>query len=464
MAIDQATNGTMTEGKIKKVIIVGAGPSGLLLAIMLAKANIKVQLVEANFRVDDNPRAAHYAPSAVYDFERAGVLDEVNAQGFHPDAVCWRKPDGEFIAGISMGHPKDVQHPMVVLPLDKLGPLFLNHLSKLPNAEVLMGHRVVGLEQDESQATVKVQTADGERTLSADYVVGADGANSAIRKGLFGNEYPGETLPQQIIASNVYYDFKKHHGWWDSNFIVHETDWYMAAKISDEPNGGLWRVTYGDIPDLTKEEYLKRQPMRYEQFWPPLKPGTYKLTNASPYKLQQRCAKSFRVGRFILVADAAHLCNPFGGMGLTGGFADVGSLYDCLKGINEGLLEEDILDKYSDIRIKIWKEMIDPISRGNFKRLWAQEAIPEREQFFKMCDDASKDPELAKNFALVCSSLRMLLGHALTDCRLFMAYGTTSHSTTGSRRQMEPAQMALTACIRQRSISPPSICFHSPPD
>jgi len=105
----------------------------------------------------------------------------------------------------------------------------------------------------------------------------------------------------------VYYDFHKF-GYQDANFIVHPTKWYMAAKITKD---GLWRLKYGDVSGLSNQEYLKRQPMRYEELLPGNpKPGDYKLVGASPYKLQQRCAPSLRVGRFILVADAAHLCNP----------------------------------------------------------------------------------------------------------------------------------------------------------
>lgn len=82
----------------------------------------------------------------------------------------------------------------------------------------------------------------------------------------------------------------------------------MVAKIG---NDGLYRVTYSEVPGLTAEEYRKRQPMRYEEILPGHpKPGDYKILNISPYKLQQRCAPKFRVGRFILAADAAHLCNP----------------------------------------------------------------------------------------------------------------------------------------------------------
>jgi hypothetical protein len=194
----------------------------------------------------------------------------------------------------------------------------------------------------------------------------------------------------------------------------------MAAKITKD---GLWRVTYGDSEGLSKEELVKRQPLRYEQILPGSpKPGDYKLLSMSPYKLQQRCAKTFRVGKVVLVADAAHLCNPLydtplhsrydaanlesGGMGLTGGFADVGSLYDCFMGIHTDELDESILDKYSEIRIQIWREMIDPMSRANFHRLWDPEALPEREQFFKMCEQATNDPVFGKSVAESVHAIR----------------------------------------------------------
>ena len=82
----------------------------------------------------------------------------------------------------------------------------------------------------------------------------------------------------------------------------------MAAKITTD---GLWRVTYGDDGGLSREELIARQPARYEKILPENpKPGEYNLISMNPYKLQQRCAPSFRVGKILLVADAAHLCNP----------------------------------------------------------------------------------------------------------------------------------------------------------
>lgn len=99
--------------------------------------------------------------------------------------------------------------PMVCLPLDRLDRLLLRHLLTYATAEVLFKHRVLALDQDESQARVEVEieATDGTKSkswMSADYVVGSDGANSQIRRSLFGDmNYPGETLEKQIIATNV---------------------------------------------------------------------------------------------------------------------------------------------------------------------------------------------------------------------------------------------------------------------
>lgn len=82
-------------------------------------------------------------------------------------------------------------------------------------------------------------------------------------------------------------------------------------------------------------------------------------------------------------------------MGLTGGFADVGGLYDCLYGIYAGLADDSILDKYSDIRRQKYQEVIDPISSGNLRRLWDPNAI-EDDEFIKMIRRAETDKEFGR--------------------------------------------------------------------
>lgn len=80
----------------------------------------------------------------------------------------------------------------------------------------------------------------------------------------------------------------------------------MAARISKD---GLWRVTYGEIPGLSYDELLARQPWKFEQILPghpKASSGAYRMVNFSPYKVHQRLAEKMRVGRFLLAADAAH--------------------------------------------------------------------------------------------------------------------------------------------------------------
>lgn len=240
-----------------------------------------------------------------------------------------------------------------------------------------------------------VQTPAGEEKFSADYIVGCDGASSQIRRSLFGNlDFPGRTWDEQIVATNVYYDMSPY-GWEDSNFIIDKEHWSMVAKIQPD---GLLRVTYGDIPGLTREEYIARQPMKFQSFLPGRPtPDKYKIVNISPYKVHQRCAKSFREGRFLLVADAAHLCNPFGGLGLTGGLVDAGNLFDCLNGIHQGLADENILSRYDEVRRNMYRSIIDPISSENIRRLWQDPAkAREEDKFLEMCRKAETDPELSR--------------------------------------------------------------------
>lgn len=170
---------------------------------MLARNHgIKVTIVDADTKVNDNPRAAHYAPSAVYEFHRAGIIDDVRKRGFSPRGVCWRLQDTTFLAGMGR-EPEESEYAMTVLPLDQLCPFLVERFLSFPNTEILWAHRVVGVEQDDKGATAVLETPEGPKKMTGDYLVGADGASSGVRTALFGKEYPGETLSKQIVATNV---------------------------------------------------------------------------------------------------------------------------------------------------------------------------------------------------------------------------------------------------------------------
>ncbi|KAI1843762.1 hypothetical protein JX265_001056 [Neoarthrinium moseri] len=399
------SSSTSSTPGFRNVIVVGAGPSGLLMALLLGKSGIPVTLLDMSPELDKSPRATHYGSPAMYEFNRAGVGDEIRARGFQPNGVAWRKMDGTPIASIHNTVLGEDPLRMTVLPLSDLGRLLREHIGKHKNVEVLFGHKVVGLGQDDGQAWVEVETSEGPKTMRADYIVGCDGANSQIRRSLFGDaEFPGRTWDQQIVATNTYYDFDQF-GWTDSSFIVHPEHYFMAAKIQ---NDGLWRVTYGETPGLTPEQMRERQPWKFKTMLPGHPdPSQYRIVNFSPYKIHQRLAKSMRVGRFLLAADAAHLCNPFGGLGLTGGLVDVGNLYDCLVGMYENKADPSILDKYNEIRRQKYLEVIDVVSSSNIRRLF--ETDPERalevDPFFQVIKKAETDKDLSRELQHATNSI-----------------------------------------------------------
>ncbi|KAF2156271.1 FAD binding domain-containing protein [Myriangium duriaei CBS 260.36] len=381
------------------VLIVGAGPSGLLLALLLARHHIPVTVLEAADQLDAQPRAAHYGPPAMPELRRAGVLDEIRRRGLVLNTLCWRDKDTfEELAGLEANVLANVDgkdERTTCLVLQELDALLLEEAKKY-GCTVKFGHKVLTTGQDARSAWVDVETANGQTRLSADYIVGCDGATSIVRRSLFGDDnYPGFTwADHQIVATNTYYDFDKF-GWSDANFIISPEHFYMAARIQAD---GLYRVTYGEKPGLTPDQLRERMAWKFKTMLPGHpEPHEYRLVNFSPYRMHQRCAPAFRKGRFLLAADAAHLCNPWGGMGITGGFVDVGGLYDCLAGIWDGKADESILDLYSEKRIEKYKTVIDPVSSENFRRV--HDADPktrlERDEFMQLCNKAKgKEDEM----------------------------------------------------------------------
>lgn len=197
----------MATHPFKKVLIVGAGPSGLLLALLLSKHGIPVTVVEMSAQLDQEPRAAHYGPPAIPDLQRAGILEHIKAKGLTLNTMCWRRSeDHSYIAGFDAQVLSDVDGNdwrTVSYPLQDLDQLMLDHFVDKYNGDVRWLHKVLDVGQDAEKAWVDVETPEGKKRIEADYIVGCDGANSAVRRSLFGSEFPGFTWDAQIIATNV---------------------------------------------------------------------------------------------------------------------------------------------------------------------------------------------------------------------------------------------------------------------
>lgn len=173
------------------------------MALLLAKQGIAVQVVESTSGLDTQPRATHYAAPAVDELVRAGVYKDVQEKGFQPAGASWRKLDGTVLGALDNTILGDGPERIVCLPLDKLGQILHDHLKKQSTARIEWRHKVVDIGQDASKAWVEVETPEGQKRLEADYIVGCDGANSQIRRSLFGQSFPGWTWDEQIVATNV---------------------------------------------------------------------------------------------------------------------------------------------------------------------------------------------------------------------------------------------------------------------
>ncbi|KAK4119463.1 FAD/NAD(P)-binding domain-containing protein [Parathielavia appendiculata] len=309
---------------LSMIIIVGAGPSGLLLALPLARANI-CHPPRANSIPRHRTRASHHTTESCIEFGRAGILDDVRAEGFTPDGVSWRRLDEKKTRMEGEGRYK-----IVLLPLHRLDKILESRVLEQSSAEIKYGCKVVELGEEGRRGKAWVRAGKeggGSELVEGEYVVGCDEANSTVRRRLFGEMvFPGFTWNEQIVATNVDCNFGPYDCD-DSLFFVHSEHWHMVARIQTD---GFCRVTYGDVGGFTYEQLKERQPGRFQAFLP-----------GNPNAGQS--------AGFLLAADAAHLCNPFGGMGFTGGIADVGSLYDSLVGIHTGQADDSILDKYGGV-------------------------------------------------------------------------------------------------------------------
>ncbi|TLD39257.1 FAD/NAD(P)-binding domain-containing protein [Venturia nashicola] len=400
-----------TAPPFKKILIVGAGPSGLLLALLLAQRDIPSIVLEGYDYLDTRLRATQYGVPATRVFRRAGILEDIRAAsiGSFP-TIQWRRvSDKKVLTGIDMSCVKDHPDRMTILQLGEIIKIMYKHCLERGKGliEIKFQHRVANIGQDEEKAWADVEVGEEKKYVrfEADYIVGCDGATSAVRRSLFGRDWPGQTFDCQFIVQNVFYDGFEKHGWEGGNYMVDPNHWGLIAKRG---KGGLWRVTYGDVGGLTDEEYLKRRNWHFENILPGSpKPEEYRIEQTNMYKIHNRCADTFRVGRILLAADAAHVCNPMGGYGCMTAVLDVGGLADCLIGYYEGKAGEEILDRYAEVRRDIFLKYIDKRSIKNLERVARSNpmTILETDPFFGILKGLEGDEEKRREFILKTSSI-----------------------------------------------------------
>jgi 2-polyprenyl-6-methoxyphenol hydroxylase-like FAD-dependent oxidoreductase len=179
------------------------------------------------------------------------------------------------------------------------------------------------------------------------------------------------TWPERFIATNIRYDFESH-GYARSTLMIDPTYGAVIAKIDDT---GLWRCTYSESADLPEDGVRDRMSAYFDVVLPGA--GDVEVDAYQPYRMHQRAAERFRVGRVLLAGDAAHATNPTGGLGLTSGLFDTFVLYDALAAVIRGEADDSVLDRYAEERRKIFLEIASPAAAEN-KRLIYSSNDPQR--------------------------------------------------------------------------------------
>ncbi|WP_397448928.1 FAD-dependent oxidoreductase [Pseudomonas sp. NA-150] len=379
------------------VVVVGGGAVGLLTALKLGKAGIRVVVFEAESGVSPSPRAVTYTPPTVAVLDRLGLLDDIRKRAVQCPDVAYRHADGRLIAKMDWDVlAQDTPYPyMLLLSQHHVSNIIVEHLRTLPNVEIRWNHRVEELEQDDAYVTLHTRGPGGPTQLRARWVAATDGEHSSVREKL-GLTFDGSTWPERLVAANVFYDFSLH-GYSRANFVHDPIDWAVVVQLD---HSGLWRLCYEEDPWLSDAEVSQRLHQRLERLLPGAPtPDQYRVDCLDPYRVQQRCAAALRRGRVILAGDAAYVSNPMGGLGLSGGVLDAEHLAQALIAVINDHAPLTVLNDYADDRKNAFLEFISPSATRYFT--WMKERGPvQRARDLAMFEQAGSERSVMRQFLL----------------------------------------------------------------
>jgi 3-(3-hydroxy-phenyl)propionate hydroxylase len=395
------------------VIVVGAGPVGAVLTLALARAGVRVTLLEAETVIDDSPRAATVHPSTLDMLGDLGLIDEVVARGLVARYFDhWDRPTRTLIARFDHEVLRDdTACPFVVqIEQHKIVRMVLDRLAAFDNVDVRLGTRVADVSQDGTGVTVLAERPGGagggageEERLTADYLAGTDGGRSTVRKSQ-GIEFEGYTWPERFLVLTTGFDFQAE---WDCsfrNYIADPDEWVNLFKVAGDDGRGRWRAVFPTTPDESDEEALSQATAarRLSRLAAGVNPAD-QLLHQKLYRVHQRVAVSFRVGRVFLAGDAAHVNNPIGGLGMNCGIHDAVELAEALTAVDRGA-DKTRLDVYEARRRPLNIEFIQQQTIANKKRLEEKDPAQRQARAGDLAATAA-DPTRQREFLLRSSLL-----------------------------------------------------------
>lgn len=357
--------------KTNRVIVVGAGPVGLLCALELARQGVPVLVIEAEQSTTLDLRAGTFHPPTLEMLEPLGVTDAMMEIGIR--VPVWQARDLEYglIAEWDMSILKqDTPYPYRLhLEQHRLTPILLKMLLGHSHAEVLFSHAFVSLVQTADAVTVTADAPGGQVQLEGSWVIGADGGRSLVRKAV-NIGFDGYTWPERYSVISTTHDFAPL-GYADNAYVSDPQQWIAFFRMPDKGPPGLWRMTLPvgqEIPDddVLAPAFAQNAINRAIGAAPET---SYAIVHQSVYRVHQRVANQFRSGRVLLAGDSAHVNNPLGGFGLNSGIHDAMNLAGKLAPVFKGDAAPNLLDLYERQRRAVNMEYVQNISIKNKQNL-----------------------------------------------------------------------------------------------
>ncbi|MFC4121615.1 FAD-dependent oxidoreductase [Nonomuraea zeae] len=296
-----------------RVLVAGAGPVGLAAALTLARGGVPVTVLEAGIGLAAESRASTFHPPTLEMLAALGVLDDLMALGLTASTFQYRDRRGGPIATLDLRVLSgDTPYPFrVQCEQSKLTPILHERVLR-HGGEVLFGQEIADVSPH--AGGVLATTVRGER-FTGDWLIGADGAHSAVRRSL-GIPFEGITYPERFLVASVHEDLEALlPGIAPINYVFDPEEWLVLLRTPDH-----WRVLLPTPDGTTDEEELAALPGRLRAVADPGR--DWEVAHASLYRVHQRVAARFLDGRVLLAGDAAHVNNPLGGLGMNSGIHD----------------------------------------------------------------------------------------------------------------------------------------------
>jgi 2-polyprenyl-6-methoxyphenol hydroxylase-like FAD-dependent oxidoreductase len=343
-------------------LIVGAGPTGLVLALGLARRNVPFRLIDAASVSGEHSRAMVVQARTLELYGQYGFADEMMARGIKVEAVHVREggTDGQRheVTTVRFGDlGGDISpYPFALcFPQDDHQRLLIEQL-QAAGGTVEWGTRLTGFTQDADGVRATIAREDGQaEEVAASYVAGCDGAHSAVRETL-GVGFPGGTYDQLFYVADVQIE-----GGFQRDIFVNLGEHILALMLPVR-SSGMQRLIGLVPPELSHGADLTFEDIR-SQVEALVGIQVTRVNWFSSYRVHHRVAEHFRIGRAFLLGDAGHIHSPAGGQGMNTGIGDAMNLGWKLAQVLQGRAAPPLLDSYEPERIGFARRLVATTDR-----------------------------------------------------------------------------------------------------